>query len=129
MLVKMIRVATVLVLTLSVAGAASVSDARTRAVVRQGACSGAAHWKLKLKPDNGRIEVEFEVDQNVAGKVWRVRIVHNGTRILAGRRTTHGPSGSFTVRVLATDAAATDGFVARATALASGQTCVGRASI
>ena len=129
MLMRMIRVATVLVLAASLASAATVSHARGRGVVRRGACSGAAHWKLKLKPDNGHIEVEFEVDQNVAGKVWRVRMIHNGAQILAGHRTTHGPSGSFTVRVLATNAAGIDGFVARATAIGSGQTCVGRASI
>jgi hypothetical protein len=31
-------------------------------VIRTGVCSGAAHWKLKLSPDNGRIEVEFQVE-------------------------------------------------------------------
>lgn len=129
MLVKMIRVATVVVLAASLAGAANVSHARTRGVERRGTCSGAAHWTLKLKPDNGRIEVEFEVDQNIAGKVWRVRLVHNGTRVLAGRRMTHAPSGSFTVHVLMANAAGTDRVVARATSIAPGQTCVARASI
>ena len=129
MLVKMARVATVLALALSLAGAANVSQARTRGVERRGTCSGAARWTLKLKPDDGRIEVEFEVDQNIAGRVWRVRVFHNATRVLATRRTTHAPSGSFTVRVLMANAAATDRVVARATSIDGGQTCVGRASI
>ena len=42
---------------------------------------------------------------------------HNGTRVLAGRRTTHAPSGSFTVRVLTANTAATDRVVARATSI------------
>ena len=37
-------------------------------VIREGSCTGAASWKLKLSPENGRIEVEFEVDQNRVGR-------------------------------------------------------------
>jgi hypothetical protein len=129
MLVKMLRIATVAMLAASLAGTAGVSHAGVRGVERRGTCSGAAHWKLKLKPDDGRIEVEFEVDQNVVGKVWRVRLLHNGSRILAGRRTTHAPSGSFTVRVRPVDAAGPDAIAARATSIGSGQICAGRASI
>src|SRR5262245_8359718 len=36
-------------------------------VIRDGSCSGRSDWKLKLSPQDGRIEVEFEVDQNVVG--------------------------------------------------------------
>jgi len=129
MSMKMIRVAVVVMLAASLAGTAAVSQAGTRRIERRGTCSGAAHWKLKLKPDDGRIEVEFEVDQNVVGKIWRVRLLHNGSRILAGRRTTHAPSGSFTVRVRPVDAAGADAIVARASSIGSGQICVGRASI
>jgi hypothetical protein len=116
-------------LAASLAGTAGVSRAGTRGIERRGTCSGAAHWKLKLKPDDGRIEVEFEVDQNVVGKIWRVRVLHNGSRILAGRRTTHAPSGSFTVRVRPVDASGADAIVARASSIGSVQICVGRASI
>ena len=31
-------------------------------VIRTGSCSGSADWKLKAKSDDGRIEVEWEVD-------------------------------------------------------------------
>ncbi len=98
-------------------------------VTKSGSCSGSSHWKLKLKTEDTGIEVEFEVDQNVSGQAWRVRLAENGTQIASGRRTTSRPSGSFTFTKLAHDAAGHDAFVARATNVHSGETCVGRASI
>jgi len=105
------------------------SGAKAGDVIRTGACSGASDWKLKLSPDNGRIEVEFEVDSNRSGQTWRVRVREDGVLIFAGTRVTQPPSGSFTVRRLAKDHVGTDAFRARAENLASGETCVGRATI
>ena len=98
-------------------------------MIRTGVCSGAAHWKLKLSPDDGRIEVEFQVDTNRVGTAWRVRIRHNGVLIFVGKRVTKAPSGAFTVRRLTHNRAGTDSFRAGARAVVSGQTCVGRASM
>jgi 2-methylaconitate cis-trans-isomerase PrpF len=98
-------------------------------VVRTGACSGASDWKLKVAPDNGRLELEFEVDSNKVGQTWRVRIFHDGVRIFAGKRLTKAPSGSFTVRLFTPNHAGTDHFRARAVNLASSETCLGKASI
>jgi hypothetical protein len=53
-------------------------------VVRSGSCSGGSDWKLKLKLDDGRIETEFEVDQNVNGQDWRVTLKRNGSRFFRG---------------------------------------------
>ena len=64
-------------------------------VIRTGNCSGSADWKLKLKLDDGLIETEFEVDQNVNGQRWRVVLRRDGARFFRGIRTTHAPSGSF----------------------------------
>ena len=94
-------------------------------MIRTGVCSGAAHWKLKLSPDNGRIELEFQVDTNRVGRAWRVRIRHNGVLIFVGERVTKAPSGAFTVRLLTNNRAGTDSFRAGARAVVSGQTCVG----
>src|SRR6478735_4535282 len=44
-----------------------------------GGCSGPAVWKLKAKPDDGRIEVEAEVDSNRAGQAWGWVLKHNGS--------------------------------------------------
>jgi len=97
--------------------------------ITQGSCSGRTDWKLKVKPDNGRLELEFEVDSNVNGQSWNVRIKQNGNRIFAGTRVTQGPSGSFELKRRPNDAAGTDRFVARATNPSTGETCAGQVSI
>jgi hypothetical protein len=107
--------------------AATPAVAKTGDVIRRGACSGPSNWKLKLSPDNGRIEVEFEVDQNVNGQTWRVGIRHNGDLVFSGRRTTMAPSGSFGVRIIQRNRAGNDLFVARAVNVSTGETCAGRA--
>jgi hypothetical protein len=84
---------------------------------------------MKLKPDAPRIEVEFEVDSNVAGQTWRVRIFQNGHRIFHGHRTTQGTSGSFTVHLRPHDTSGTDRFRGKAVNPATSESCVGRASI
>ncbi len=101
--------------------------ARSGDVIRTGACSGRSDWKLKLKEDNGRIEVEYEVDQNRVGDVWRVRIRHNTDLVFAARRTTKAPSGSFTVRLLQRNRVGDDLFRGRAVNLRTGEICGGRA--
>ena len=67
-------------------------------VIRTGSCSASTDWKLKLSPENGRIEVEFEVDQNRNGQTWNVKLKKNGTSFWSGQRTTQAPSGSFETR-------------------------------
>lgn len=97
-------------------------------VIERGACSTSSHWKLKLSPENGKIEVEFEVDQNRNNKPWRVVIKQNGEKVFAGTRYTQAPSGSFEVRILRPNMAGTDRFVGRATNLNSGEVCRGVAT-
>lgn len=107
------------------AGPAQANDAD---VIREGACSAASDWKLKLSPENGRIEVEFEVDQNVVGQTWTVVMHHNGTRIFRGDRVTLAASGSFEVRKVVNNLAGDDTVVARATNAKTGEVCRGRAT-
>ncbi len=116
--------ATALTLGLAFAGTvpALANDAD---VIRRGPCSGSADWKLKASPENGRIEVEGEVDSNVNGQNWRWRILHNGAISARGTATTTAPSGSFDVRRLVVNAAGTDSIGWRARDVASGQTCRG----
>lgn len=64
-------------------------------VERTGACSEGARWDLKVKTDDGRLEVEGEIDSNRAGQVWAWRMRHNGSIAARGTATTSGPSGSF----------------------------------
>jgi hypothetical protein len=93
-----------------------------------GTCSGNATSKLKVKHDSGRVETEFEVDQNRSGVTWKVSIRHNGTQAIRTTATTRAPSGSFSVERRLADRAGTDRISARATS-PSGQVCTAAASI
>jgi hypothetical protein len=114
--------AVVALAALVVASGASAKGGGT-AVVKSGSCSGNATWKLKVKPDDGALETEFQVDQNVAGRAWKIVIRQNGVQRFRGIRTTKAPSGSFTVRRRLDDKPGADHIVVKARALATGQTC------
>ena len=93
-----------------------------KGVIARGKCSTSSVWKLKAKADDGRIETEFEVDQNRIGRRWRVTITQDGATVFSGSRTTLAPSGSFSVhRLLA--GAPSSRIVATAKAMRGGESC------
>ena len=102
---------------------AGIASAGQNDVICEGSCAEASDWKLKVSPENG----QFEVDQNVSGDRWRVRIRHDGDLAFRGIRTTMGASGSFEVRIVENDTAGPDAFRARARNLSRDEVCVGRA--
>lgn len=104
------------------------ASAKDGDVIRTGNCSGATDWKLKLSPENGRIEAEAEIDSNVNGQNWNVKLKRNGNVFFQGMRTTHAPSGSFEVRRVTPNGAGTDTFVLKATNARTGEVCRGTAS-
>jgi hypothetical protein len=84
---------------LFVATPALASHGGSDAIRTSGQCAhGAGVWKLKGKADDGRIEVEFEVDTNQVGQTWHVRITDNGDVVVNRDFTTVAPSGSFSVQ-------------------------------
>lgn len=97
-------------------------------VEREGSCGRRSDWKLKLSPENGGLEVEFEVDQNVSGDRWRVIMRHDGRRFFKGHRTTKGPSGSFEVRRVVNNHAGRDHVFAKARNLSTNEVCRGSVS-
>jgi hypothetical protein len=109
--------------------AAPAAMAKDGDVIRQGTCTGNSTAKIKLSPEDGRIEVQFEVDENKAGDTWRVKLFHNGDQFFSGTRTTQAPSGSFELRKLTNDAAGTDTIRARARNLSTDEVCTASASI
>lgn len=109
-------------LTLSLSAPALANDAD---VIKRGSCTGASDWKLKASPQNGRIEVEGEVDSNVNGQTWRWRLRHNGHLSARGVAVTKPPSGSFDVRRLMVNAPGTDRVVWRARNPQTGEVCRG----
>jgi hypothetical protein len=122
---KVVAVSLVALFVIAIPAVASAGD---RDVIREGPCSGRSDWKLKLSPEDGRIEVEFEVDQNVVGDEWRVRIRHDGELAFRGTRTTRGASGSFERRIVEPNNAGADSFRARARNLSTDEVCAGSAS-
>lgn len=114
--------ALVAALAVAPAGLAKRGDVRVA-----GTCTQSSTSKLKLSEENGRIEVELEVDQNRNGVRWVVAITQNGTRVARTTRVTKAPSGSFELRVVTPDRPGTDRFAARATS-PSGEVCTARAS-
>jgi hypothetical protein len=89
----------------------------------RGSCTEGADWKLKVKSDDGRLEVEGEVDSNAAGQRWRWTLRHNGSVSDRGAGTTTGRSGSFEVERRMVDLAGTDTITFRAAR--KGQVCRG----
>jgi hypothetical protein len=88
-----------------------------------GACSLRSTSALKAKYDNGRIEVELEVDQNRNDQLWTVRLFDDGIRVFTGLRRTAAPSGSFSITRWITNRAGMDTIVARAVNSTTGEVC------
>lgn len=104
------------------AGPSAAKDDGGR-VIKRGDCSGASSFKLKAKPDDGRLEVEFEVDQNRNGVRWNVALRRNGAKVATGSRITRAPSGSFEFDREIANPAGKD--TISATATRRGETCRG----
>jgi hypothetical protein len=125
-----IRIGLAGLLMVGLLSAAPAAFARGGAgVVKTGHCSASSTWKLKAKHDNGRIEVEFEVDTNVVGQSWNVVMKDNGVQFFSGTKVTKAPSGSFTVRKLTANRSGTDKITGNAMNPASGETCAGSVSL
>jgi hypothetical protein len=116
-------IASAILLGTLAAPAATLAKGGGTVVRATGTCTIASTAKLKAKHDNGRIEVEFEVDQNRNNRLWTVSISDNGTRVFTGTRRTVAPSGSFSVERRIANRAGTDRIVARAVNARSGEVC------
>jgi len=92
-------VLSVLVLALLAVPAAFAKGRDHRALRIQGVCTQQSTSKLKIKRDDGRLEVEFEVDQNQNGVPWTVTLSRNDAVVKSFTATTQAPSGSFEIRL------------------------------
>jgi hypothetical protein len=89
---------------------------------KRGHCTSDSSAKLKVKRDNGRLETEFEVDQNRNDVRWTVRIRRDGKSVVKTSATTKAPSGSFSIERRIGDPVGSDRIVAKATS-PSGEVC------
>ena len=115
-------------MAIGILAAVPASAGGDREVIRRGNCSGGTDWKYKAKADDGRIEAEYEVDQNRNGDRWRVRLFHDGNRYFKGTRVTGGRSGSFDIERKVNNHAGVDRFRARARNLRTDEVCQGTVS-
>jgi hypothetical protein len=113
------------VLALTVSMSSTPAVAKDGDVVRSGACSGSTHWKLKASEEDGRIEVEGEIDSNKVGQLWRWRLRHDGSISARGKARTQAPSGSFERRRVVVDMKGTDTLTFVARHRRSGEVCRG----
>ncbi len=111
---------------LAALAAAPQGTAKDGDVRVSGRCTKASTAKLKLSEEDGRIEVEFEVDQNRNGVRWNVVLRRNGAVVRRTTRVTRPPSGSFELRALAANGGGADRITATATR--RGERCSARAS-
>ncbi len=93
-----------------------------------GKCTKSSTAKLKAKPDDGRLETEFEVDQNRNGVAWKVTITRNGASVVNTTATTRAPSGSFSLERRISNVAGVDRISARATS-PTGEVCTASLSL
>ncbi|HEY6730232.1 MAG TPA: hypothetical protein VI039_04320 [Solirubrobacterales bacterium] len=121
----MIGIATSLAVLVPLAATATANDSDVR---RGGSCTGNTSAKIKLSPEDGGIETEFEVDQNRTGVTWKVVLRRNGAVAARTQGTTRGPSGSFEIRRVLADGQGSDSISARAVS-PSGEVCTAHASI
>lgn len=91
---------------LAVASAPAAS-AKSPRVIETAQC-GPVFTKLKVSPEDGGMEVEYELDQNRTGKRWSLRMSLDGQQVASGSRVTAGRSGSFEWRVVTADPAGTN---------------------
>jgi hypothetical protein len=119
-----VALAVVATALLSLAPQALAKDGDIRV---QGGCTGTSTAKLKLSQENGRIEVEFEVDQNRNGVRWNVALRRNGRLVATGVGVTRAPSGSFELRRLLVNRPGADVITATARR-ASGERCTATAT-
>lgn len=105
-------------------GSRAADDVRVR-----GACTLSSTAKLKLSPEDGRVEVEFEVDENRNGSRWGVTLTRNGTRVVSRAATTRAPSGSFEARAVIAAGSPRTKVTAVARRAATGEVCRATATL
>ena len=98
------------------------------AVVREGACTGPSHWRLRVFPDGDVLRVRLAVRGGRAGQRWNIFMDHNGTGFFAGYRIS-GEEGAWAVRRSVPNFAGIDTIRIGAHNVATGETCSGRASL
>jgi hypothetical protein len=97
--------------------------------VRTGHCSAAADWEIEVYHEDGRVEVEFEVDHSRSGATWTWTMKNDGTEFAHGKARIKALRDSFSVSRLTANGPGHDHIVVRAVNVATGQVCRATATI
>lgn len=113
------RALVVLVLAAALAAAlgaptAAADDDVRRSETRTVSRCGRAVLQLRLRSDDGVIDVRFEVDDTRSGAVWRFALVQERRVVWRGRATTAGSRRSLEVRRRLRDLPGSDTVTAQA---------------
>lgn len=83
-------------------------------VLAPGACGHGARSWLRLRGRDSAIAMDFEVDENRAGRRWKIVVVHERRVAWRGWGRTHAPSGSFSLEQRVADWPGPDQVMVRA---------------
>jgi hypothetical protein len=93
---------------------AAADDGDDREVRRAGTCTGSSSVDLRLRSDDGRIRVRFEVETKRRGSSWNVILLHERRIAFRGARRTRS-NGELEVERTVPDWFGPDTIVVRAT--------------
>lgn len=109
-------------LSLLVISFSAFSFAKDGDVIKRSNCPNPGKSKLKASPENGRIEVEYEIDNAVPGHRWRVILKKGNRRILRAVRTVNGAQ-EIKVRKVTSNGPGAERIRAKAINLNTGERC------
>lgn len=95
----------------------------------RGSCSGGpGEYRLKVRADDGRLRIRFEITGAEDGERWQLFVSDDGERVLAGTRISDD-GGSVHVRTATADRSGRDRIKATGVNLDTGTTCSGSVTV
>jgi hypothetical protein len=84
---------------------APLATAKDGDLIRRGKCANGIKTKLKASPENGQIEVEYELDNAAPNSLWQITLRKNGRAKSFGdlnvRKVTPNGNGSDRIEAIA----------------------------
>lgn len=109
---------------LTAAPLAVLTAAPASAVEREGRCDGA-EFQLEVERDNGRFDVDADIDDATPGSKWRVILKHEGRNFYNVQRTADS-DGDISVDRTRPNTRGADTFVMKINKVGTGGSCTHR---
>jgi len=101
---------------------APLATAKDGDLIRRGKCANGIKTKLKASPENGQIEVEYELDNAAPNSLWQITLRKNGVVILRTNRRANS-FGDLNVRKVTPNGNGSDRIEAIARRSSGGAAC------